>query len=190
MVFGLGAWLMFMDFFLPGFFCRLASKGRSDNPCSLQDPGWETMTDPLKQSNTLASRFAAEPSINLELRKEFLGRHFACEKEEAVQPPITRPPRPPPPLRDRIHTSPTMSLSCRYAAQCCARQIRSTPSVRTNRAVAVAQERITRRYQSTEAASAPSNPKIGAIVDQISQLTLLETADLVTSLKVGQNHPP
>jgi large subunit ribosomal protein L7/L12 len=40
---------------------------------------------------------------------------------------------------------------------------------------------MTRRYNSTEAAA---NPKIAAIVDQISQLTLLETADLVASLKV------
>jgi large subunit ribosomal protein L7/L12 len=41
---------------------------------------------------------------------------------------------------------------------------------------------MSRRYNSTDAASA--NPKIAAIVDQISQLTLLETADLVASLKV------
>lgn len=41
-----------------------------------------------------------------------------------------------------------------------------------------------RRWQSTEAAAAPTNPKISVIVDQISQLTLLETADLVASLKV------
>lgn len=34
--------------------------------------------------------------------------------------------------------------------------------------------------------AAPTNPKITQIVDQISQLTLLETADLVSSLKVGQ----
>jgi ribosomal protein L7/L12 len=41
----------------------------------------------------------------------------------------------------------------------------------------------TRRYNSTEAAAA--NPKIDDIVDQISKLTLLETADLVSSLKVN-----
>jgi large subunit ribosomal protein L7/L12 len=41
---------------------------------------------------------------------------------------------------------------------------------------------MTRRYNSTEAT--PENPKIAGIVDQISQLTLLETADLVSSLKV------
>jgi large subunit ribosomal protein L7/L12 len=41
-----------------------------------------------------------------------------------------------------------------------------------------------RRHNSTEAAAAPENPKISAIVDQISKLTLLETADLVSSLKV------
>jgi len=42
-----------------------------------------------------------------------------------------------------------------------------------------------RRWQSTEAAANPTNPKIQGIVDQISQLTLLETADLVSSLKVS-----
>lgn len=46
------------------------------------------------------------------------------------------------------------------------------------------QQPMTRRYNSTEAAA---NPKISAIVDQISQLTLLETADLVASLKVRVN---
>lgn len=77
---------------------------------------------------------------------------------------------------------PAMSLSCRYAARSCARQLRSTSSLRTTGAVA--QQRLTRRYQSTDAAAAPTNPKIATIVDQISQLTLLETADLVSSLKV------
>jgi large subunit ribosomal protein L7/L12 len=47
----------------------------------------------------------------------------------------------------------------------------------------IAQQRTSRRWQSTEAA-APTNPKIATIVDQISQLTLLETADLVSTLKV------
>jgi hypothetical protein len=43
-----------------------------------------------------------------------------------------------------------------------------------------------RRWQSTDAAAAaPVNPRISGIVDQISQLTLLETADLVQSLKVN-----
>lgn len=45
-----------------------------------------------------------------------------------------------------------------------------------------------RRWESTEAA-APVNPKIAQIVDQISTLTLLETADLVSSLKVGHQFP-
>ncbi|PSR94587.1 hypothetical protein BD289DRAFT_427020 [Coniella lustricola] len=78
-----------------------------------------------------------------------------------------------------------MSLSCRYAAQCCARQMRSATSIRST--ASFAQQRITRRYQSTEAA--PTNPKISGIVDQISQLTLLETADLVASLKSRLNIP-
>ncbi|KAG6365442.1 hypothetical protein INS49_007053 [Diaporthe citri] len=80
-----------------------------------------------------------------------------------------------------------MSLSCRYAAQCCARQLRSTSTLRSTGALA--QQRISRRYQSTDAAAAPTNPKISGIVDQISQLTLLETADLVSSLKSRLNIP-
>ncbi|RYP45898.1 hypothetical protein DL768_007818 [Monosporascus sp. mg162] len=43
-----------------------------------------------------------------------------------------------------------------------------------------------RRHNSTEA---PMNPKVAGIVDQISQLTLLETADLVSSLKSRLNIP-
>ncbi|KAK3682643.1 ribosomal protein L7/L12 C-terminal domain-containing protein [Podospora appendiculata] len=84
-----------------------------------------------------------------------------------------------------------MSLSCRYAAQCCARQLRatSTSSVRTVSSSLLQQQRITRRHNSTEAAAAPVSPKIAGIVDQISQLTLLETADLVSSLKTRLNIP-
>lgn len=64
----------------------------------------------------------------------------------------------------------TRSLS----SQCL--RIASQPSDRRRQA-------IQRRWQSTDAAT-PTNPKIATIVDQISQLTLLETADLVASLKV------
>ncbi|TKX18905.1 ribosomal protein L7/L12 C-terminal domain-containing protein [Elsinoe australis] len=46
-----------------------------------------------------------------------------------------------------------------------------------------------RRWQSSEAADAPSNPKISTIVDQIGSLTLLETADLVSVLKKRLNIP-
>ncbi|KAJ5745228.1 54S ribosomal protein L12 [Penicillium odoratum] len=46
-----------------------------------------------------------------------------------------------------------------------------------------------RRWESTGAAAAPVNPKISQIVDQISTLTLLETADLVSSLKTRLNIP-
>ncbi|KAK0748753.1 ribosomal protein L7/L12, C-terminal/adaptor protein ClpS-like protein [Apiosordaria backusii] len=77
-----------------------------------------------------------------------------------------------------------MSVSCRYAAQCCARQLRTTARttpLRTSASIA-----LQRRYNSTETAT---SPKISAIVDQISQLTLLETADLVSSLKSRLNIP-
>ncbi|KAK4443931.1 ribosomal protein L7/L12, C-terminal/adaptor protein ClpS-like protein [Podospora aff. communis PSN243] len=80
-----------------------------------------------------------------------------------------------------------MSLSCRYAAQCCARQLRASAITSSSlRAASTLQQRIARRNNSTDAA--PS-PKISAIVDQISQLTLLETADLVASLKSRLNIP-
>ncbi|AEO57559.1 hypothetical protein MYCTH_2126562 [Thermothelomyces thermophilus ATCC 42464] len=86
-----------------------------------------------------------------------------------------------------------MSLSCRYAAQCCARQLRASSAAPIRASSSLLQQRMTRRYNSTEAASSSSssttNPKISAIVDQISQLTLLETADLVASLKSRLNIP-
>ncbi|KAJ0167522.1 54S ribosomal protein L12, mitochondrial [Colletotrichum tanaceti] len=82
-----------------------------------------------------------------------------------------------------------MALSCRYAAQSCARQLRATGSLRASTSLFQIRTPATaRRHNSTEAA-APTNPKIAAIVDQISTLTLLETADLVSSLKSKLNIP-
>ncbi|KAL1588691.1 hypothetical protein WHR41_02678 [Cladosporium halotolerans] len=82
-----------------------------------------------------------------------------------------------------------MSLSCQFAARQCARALRTSP-VTTSRCVAAQSYRSSRRWQSTDAAAeAPSNPKIAGIVDQISQLTLLETADLVSTLKTRLNIP-
>ncbi|ERS96389.1 50S ribosomal protein l12 [Sporothrix schenckii 1099-18] len=82
-----------------------------------------------------------------------------------------------------------MSMTCRYAAQRCAQQLRTASLVRPSGAMAsfgVAPRRIARRNNSTEAAV---DPKIATIVDQISQLTLLETASLVSSLKTRLNIP-
>ncbi|EON64375.1 hypothetical protein W97_03606 [Coniosporium apollinis CBS 100218] len=76
-----------------------------------------------------------------------------------------------------------MSLSYQSAIRCCARVAKSS-STPTLRASATPLSR-QRRWQST----APSNPKIATIVDQISQLTLLETADLVSTLKSRLNIP-
>ncbi len=78
-----------------------------------------------------------------------------------------------------------MAMSCRFAAQSCARQVRSATALRAS--VPLFQTQFTvapRRYNSTDAAPAV-DPKIAGIVDQISQLTLLETADLVSTLKVS-----
>ena len=90
-----------------------------------------------------------------------------------------------------------MSLSASQTAlQVCQHVARSSTSIRprvSSRCVplfsstqANRQRRIVRRWQSTEAATPTdsTNPKIVSLVDEISKLTLLETADLVTSLKV------
>lgn len=82
-----------------------------------------------------------------------------------------------------------MSISSQVAARCCRQIVRpSAASLRLSSSTYLSQR--TRRWQSTEAeAAAPVNPKINQIVDQISQLTLLETADLVSTLKSRLNIP-
>ncbi|KAH8805648.1 ribosomal protein L7/L12 C-terminal domain-containing protein [Xylogone sp. PMI_703] len=78
-----------------------------------------------------------------------------------------------------------MSLSCNAAARGCIRPLRSSPYLRVS-PISIAQRRNpSARWASTET----TNPKISGIVDQISQLTLLETADLVASLKSRLNIP-
>ncbi|KAF4444560.1 54S ribosomal L12 mitochondrial [Fusarium acutatum] len=93
-------------------------------------------------------------------------------------------------LFELSNTQPTaitkMAMSCRYAAQSCARHLRSARAARAPTQL-VRVSAASRRWNSTDAA--PANPKIEAIVDQISQLTLLETADLVSSLKTKLNIP-
>jgi hypothetical protein len=90
-------------------------------------------------------------------------------------------------LRRVLSSSMSISAPC-AAARCCrlatrspvassTRCLRLTSSTPFNR-----RRKHPRRWQSTDAAA--TNPKISGIVDQISQLTLLETADLVASLKV------
>ena len=87
-----------------------------------------------------------------------------------------------------------MSLSAPCtAARCCRLAFRSpvTSSTRCLRLTSSSfnrRRKHCRRWQSTDAAA--TNPKISGIVDQISQLTLLETADLVASLKVRDSRPP
>ncbi|KAI2471675.1 ClpS-like protein [Annulohypoxylon bovei var. microspora] len=80
-----------------------------------------------------------------------------------------------------------MSAPCRYAARSCARSIRPSNSFRASTSfIQTTTPTIQRRHETT---AAPTNPKISGIVDQISQLTLLETADLVSSLKSRLNIP-
>ncbi|EEA23043.1 54S ribosomal protein L12, mitochondrial [Talaromyces marneffei ATCC 18224] len=93
-----------------------------------------------------------------------------------------------------------MSITSQAAARCCRQVVRtstssSAPFLRISTSSSTFQQRRrtavpgARRWQSTDAAAAPANPKIVQIVDQISQLTLLETADLVASLKSRLNIP-
>ncbi|OJD21506.1 ribosomal protein L7/L12 [Blastomyces percursus] len=90
-----------------------------------------------------------------------------------------------------------MSIPSQTAVRSCRNLLRQSPSFRLSTSTCYSQCKQTvpaavgaRRWQSTEApAAAPSNPKITQIVDQISQLTLLETADLVSSLKSRLNIP-
>lgn len=76
-----------------------------------------------------------------------------------------------------------MSFASQTAARCCRQLVRPTATRLSSPAYLAP----SRRWQSTEAGeapAAPASPKISQIVDQISQLTLLETADLVSTLKV------
>lgn len=89
-------------------------------------------------------------------------------------------------LRNSPQTPPrenTMSFPLQISARCCRNALRRHSPVVIRAAPAYISQQ-GRRWQSTEAAAAPENPKVSQIVDQISQLTLLETADLVSSLKV------
>jgi len=76
-----------------------------------------------------------------------------------------------------------MSIPTSRSLARCVCQFRSARSTIRPGTASLAQQRALRRWASTEA-SAATNPKIATIVDQISQLTLLETADLVSTLKV------
>lgn len=85
-----------------------------------------------------------------------------------------------------------MSLPTQAAARCCRHLSGSVrpSSLRIATTYTARRTPSSRRWESTEAAAAaPTNPKIAQIVDQISTLTLLETADLVSSLKVGAIDP-
>ncbi|KAH7374286.1 54S ribosomal protein L12, mitochondrial precursor [Pyrenochaeta sp. MPI-SDFR-AT-0127] len=80
-----------------------------------------------------------------------------------------------------------MTTPASRALRRCICTAKSTAYVRPS--IGGAQQRIQRRWASGEATAAPTNPKIATIVDQISQLTLLETADLVSTLKTRLNIP-
>lgn len=98
------------------------------------------------------------------------------------------------PHRQRL--PPKMSYPISPALRNCSRALRpsSRPSIALSSTPFLHQRRIPTppfhlRHEST---AASTNPKITTIVDQISQLTLLETADLVSHLKVPNPdpHPP
>ncbi|KAL9039416.1 MAG: hypothetical protein Q9214_004887 [Letrouitia sp. 1 TL-2023] len=74
------------------------------------------------------------------------------------------------------------------ASRCCTRALRTPPIPLRAAPCSISKlqrKSPSRRWEST----APTNPKVTEIVDQISQLTLLETADLVSSLKSRLNIP-
>jgi transcriptional regulator NrdR family protein len=78
-----------------------------------------------------------------------------------------------------------MSMTCPRCAFRASRLITSRNAIQRS----LRQTQQARRWQSTEAAATVNliavNPKIDGIVDQIGKLTLLETADLIKSLKVS-----
>ncbi|ODV85329.1 hypothetical protein CANARDRAFT_199176 [[Candida] arabinofermentans NRRL YB-2248] len=66
----------------------------------------------------------------------------------------------------------------------------STRSILRLRAIpSVVSKRLNSTVSATESASAPVDPKIAQIVDQISTLTLLETSSLISELKTRLNIP-
>ncbi|KAI9852994.1 MAG: hypothetical protein M1838_002773 [Thelocarpon superellum] len=86
-----------------------------------------------------------------------------------------------------------MSVGRNSVARCwsCAHRP-SLPAIRASSTVLPGRRRTSpaRRWQSTDAAgAASSNPKISTLVDQIGQLSLLETADLISTLKTRLNIP-
>ncbi|KAF2875172.1 ribosomal protein L7/L12, C-terminal/adaptor protein ClpS-like protein [Massariosphaeria phaeospora] len=82
-----------------------------------------------------------------------------------------------------------MSAPASRALRRCVCNVRASPSYLRPATASLAHQRTTpRRWASAEAVAA-TNPKITTIVDQISQLTLLETADLVSLLKTRLNIP-
>jgi len=80
----------------------------------------------------------------------------------------------------KLRSSTKSSPCTRLASTLC------TSPIRENRRRKTQSQLPGRRWETTDAAAA--NPKISSIVDQISQLTLLETADLVQSLKVWRDY--
>ncbi|KAH7115053.1 54S ribosomal protein L12, mitochondrial precursor [Dendryphion nanum] len=81
-----------------------------------------------------------------------------------------------------------MSAPASRALRRCVCSARTSSAFTKPATASFAHQRTARRWQSTEAA-APTNPKIASIVDDISKLTLLETADLVSTLKSRLNIP-
>ena len=83
-------------------------------------------------------------------------------------------------------SSTAMSITNPNLIRCCARTLRSPsrPSTTATSLLTQHRRRVPARRCASTAAASSGNSKVAGIVDQISQLTLLETADLVSSLKV------
>ena len=141
----------------------------------------------------MAYRSRAKREVTCNMTKHWSNFLFSDGRKTTVEQQSSTRPLPLPPcalFSGRIEVAvdiAIMSIRSHAAARCCRHLVRpSTSALRLSSSTYLSQRTPSRRWQSTEAegAAAPTNPKITQIVDQISQLNLMETADLVSSLKV------
>lgn len=148
---------------------------------------------PHRASSSLASSHDPQP-IGEEYVQKVVFRDSSAETKRAAHeqahqqhhPAHLHRSSPPSPIASTMSTSAParcVTRTCQLAARSQTRSLSSQCLRIASQSSNTRSQSVQRRWQSTEAA-ASTNPKIATIVDQISQLTLLETADLVASLKV------
>jgi hypothetical protein len=131
------------------------------------------------------------------IMKKLLPKIIPCPQDSLLRsPPVKKPQF----TSANIHPNMSFSVPSSTTARCCRSLLRkSSKKASTSQCIRLSSSAAhinlrrkesrtnsSRRWASTDAsaAAAPISPKISGIVDQISQLTLLETADLVANLKV------